>query len=68
MLVKVKVRRGCIVPSPLNFPSTRKSNGTEQIASTGSMVDCSVLLEIQLVGNHLRVDTTLILCVGFHSF
>ena len=64
MLKKLKVRRGCTVPSPLTWPSTKKSDGTKEFATTDSMDGCSVLPETQFVGTRLRVDTTLVLFVG----
>ena len=30
MLMKFKMRRGCTFPSPLTWPSTKKSNGTDE--------------------------------------
>ena len=64
MLKNIKVRRGCKVPSPLIWPSTKKSDGTETSATTGSVDGCCVLPEIQLVRTRLRVDTTQALYVG----
>ena len=61
MVKKFNVRRGCTVPSPLTWPSTKKSDGTETLATTGSVDGCSVLPEIQLVGTRLRVETTQVL-------
>ena len=61
---KLKVRRGCTVPSPLTSPSTKKSDGTKDLAMTDSMDGCNVLPETQFVGTHLRVDTTQVLSVG----
>ena len=59
-----KVRRGCIVPGPLTWLSTNKSDGVEKLVMTGSVDGCSVLSEIQFVGTCLRVDTTQVLFVG----
>ena len=64
MLTKLKVRRGCTVPSPLTWPSTKKSDGTKEFATTDSMDGCNVLPETQFVGTRLRVDTTRVLYVG----
>ena len=64
MLTKLKLRRGCTVPSPLTRPSTKKSDGTKEIATTDSMDGFNVLPETQLVGTRLRVDTTRVLSVG----
>ena len=61
---KLNVGRGCTVPSPLTGPSTKKSNGTNELATTDSMDGCNVLLETQFVGNSLHVDTIRVLCVG----
>ena len=67
MLKKLKVRRGCTVPSPLTWPSTNKSDGTKEFATTDSMDGCSVQAESQFVGSRMRVDTTWALSVEFHS-
>ena len=64
MLKKLKVRRGCTVPSPLTWPFTKKFDGTEKNAMTGSVERCSVLSESQFVATRLRVDTTRISSVG----
>ena len=64
MLTKLKVRRGCTVPSPLTCTSTKKSDGTKEFATTDSMDGCNVLPETQFVGTRLRVDTTRVLSVG----
>ena len=61
---KSKVIRGCTVPSPLTCPSTNKSDGTNEIASTDSMDGCSVLPDTQFVETLLRVDATRALSVG----
>ena len=63
MLKKFMVRRGCSVPIPLTWPSTAKSDCTEEFVTTGSVDGCSVLLESQFVGTRLCVDTTLVLSV-----
>ena len=64
MLMKFKVRRWCIVSSPNTWPSTKKSNDTEEFVTTGSMDDCSVRPEAQFAGTRLRVDTTRVLSEG----
>ena len=64
VLKKFKVRRGCTVPSPLTWPSTKKSDGTKEFAKTDSMDGCNVLSETQFVGTRLCVDTTRVLYVG----
>ena len=64
MLKKPKVRRGCTVPSPLNWPSTKKSDGTEKLTTTDSVDGCGVLPETQFVGTHLHAYNTLVLSVG----
>ena len=61
MLKKLKVRRGCTVPSQLTWPSTKKSDGTEKFVMIGSVDGCSVLSETQFVGTQLHVDTTWVL-------
>ena len=58
------VRRGCTVPSPLTWPSTRKSDGTKEFATTDSMDGCSVLPDTKFVGTRLHMDTTRVLSVG----
>ena len=58
MLKKVKVRRGCTVPSPLTRASTKKSDGTKEFAMTDSMDGYNVLPMTQFIGTRLRVDTT----------
>ena len=64
MLKKCNVRRGCSVPNPLTFPSTKNTDGTKTLAMTGSVDSCSVLSETLFVGTCLRVDTTRVLYVG----
>ena len=64
VLKMFKVRRGCTVPSPLTWPSTKKSDGTKEFATTDTMDGCNVLPETQFVGTRLRVDTTQVLYVG----
>ena len=64
VLKELRVRRGCTVPSPLTWPSTRKSDITKELTTTDSMDGCSVLPETQFVGTRLRVDTTRVLSVG----
>ena len=56
VLKMLKVRRGCTVPSPLSRPSTTKSNGTEEFATTNSVDGCSVSPETQFIGTHLHVE------------
>ena len=56
--------KGGTVPSPLTWPSTNKSDGTKEFATTDSMDGCNVLPETQFVGTRLRVDTTRVLFVG----
>ena len=65
--MKLEVRRGCTVPSPLSWPSTKKSDGTKEFATTDSMDCCNVLQETQFVGTRLRVDTHGFICEGFPS-
>ena len=64
VLRKFKVRRGCTVPSPLTWPSTKKSDGTEKLATTDSEDGFSVLPETKFVWTRLRVDTTRVLSAG----
>ena len=64
---KPKVRRGCTVPSQLTWPSTKKSEGSQEPASTDSMDGCNVLPETQFDGICLRVDTTRDLHIGVPS-
>ena len=64
MLKKIKVRRGCTVPSQLNWPSIKNLDGTEELTGTGSADGCSVPLKKQLVGTRLSMDTKLVLSVG----
>ena len=47
---------------------TKKSDGTEKFATTGSVDSCSVLSETQFVGTRIRVDTIRVLSVDdfFH--
>ena len=64
MLEKYKVKRGCIVPIPLAWPSTNKSDGTEVFEMTVSVDNCNILLETRFVSARLLVDTTWVLSVG----
>ena len=64
MLKKPKVRKGCTVPNPLIWPSTKKSDDTEKFVTIGSVDGCSVLLETQFVRTNLCVYTKLVLSVG----
>ena len=45
VLRKLIVRRGCTVPSTVTSSTTKKSDGTEKFAMTGSVDGCSVLSE-----------------------
>ena len=56
--------KGVYSPSPLTWPFTKKSDGTQKLLTTGSVDGCSVLPETQLVGIRLRMDTTWVLYVG----
>ena len=68
MLKMFIVRRGCTVPNPLSWPSTKKSDGTEEFAMTGSVDGCSILPETKFVGTCLCVDTTeVFICMGFSA-
>ena len=60
----VQSEKGVTGPSPLTWPSTKKSDGTKEFATTDSMDGCNVLPETQFVGTRLRVDTTLGMSVG----
>ena len=42
VLKKFKARRGCTGPNPLTSPSTKKSDGTERLETTGSVDGNSV--------------------------
>ena len=64
MVKKLKVRRGCIVPNQSTWPTTKKSNRAENVATTGSVDGCSILPETKLLGTHLRMDTAWALSVG----
>ena len=57
MQKKFKVRRGCTVPRPLTWPTTKKSDGTKKFVITDSEDHCSVRPETQFVGTHMHVDT-----------
>ena len=37
MLKTFEMRRGCTVPSPLTWPSTKTCDGTEELAVTGTV-------------------------------
>ena len=52
---EVQSEKGCAVPSPLTCPSTKKSDGTKEFATTDSMDGCNVLPETQFVVNTTRV-------------
>ena len=58
MSKKIKVKSGCTFPSPVTWPSTKISDGTEELAITGSVDGCSVMPKIRFVGNGMRVDNT----------
>ena len=64
MLKKLIVRRGCTVPCPLTLPSTKKSDGAKEFATTDSIDGCNVLPEIKFVGTRLHVDNTQASSVG----
>ena len=64
MVKKFKVRRGCTAPILLTWPPAKKSDGTEELVTTGSVDGRSVLPETQFVGFRLRVDTTRALFAG----
>ena len=64
VLKKHRVRRGSTVPGQLTWPSTKKSDGTENFLMAGSVDGCSVLLETQLDRKSINVDTTQALSVG----
>ena len=49
-MLKVKVRRGCTVPRPLTWPSTKKSEGTEKIAMTAQWMVAESCLRPSLSG------------------
>ena len=57
-LKKLNVRKGCTAPTPLTCPNTKKYDGTEKFATTGSVDGCSILPEIQCVGTRLHLDST----------
>ena len=60
MLNKFEVR------SPLDFASTKKSDGTEGLATTGSVDSSSVLSVKKSARTRLRVENTLVQSVeGF---
>ena len=55
--------KGYTFPRQLTWPSTKKSDGTEKFAMTGSVDGCSVQTESQFVWTNMRMDTTQILWV-----
>ena len=57
---KLMVKRMCPIPSPLTWQSTKKTNGSNEFATTDSMDG----LETTFVGTRLRVDTTRVFYVG----
>ena len=67
VLRKFNVRRGCTVPSPLTWPSTEKSDGTKEFATTYSMDISDVLPETKFIGTCLHVYIKQVLSVGFCS-
>ena len=67
MVSEFIVRRGYTVPIPLTWHSTRKSDGTEKFAMTGSVDGFSVLPKTQFLGP-ICTWTPLGFCMlGFHS-
>ena len=64
VVMMLRLRRGCRVPSSLFWPSIKKSDDIEKLAMTGSVDGFNVLPEIQFVRSRLCVDTTLVLSVG----
>ena len=63
MTENINMRRGVTVPSPLSWLSTKKSNGTEEFVTSGSL-GSSILPETQFVGTLLHTDTTQVLSAG----
>ena len=61
---EVQSEKGVHCPQPTNLTSTKKSDGTNESATTDSMDSCNVLPESQFIGTRLRVDTTRVLFVG----
>ena len=52
---KFQVRMWCTVPSPFTSLSTKKSDGSEEFATTGSVGGCSVLPKIQFAGIYIYI-------------
>ena len=52
------------LPTRPSRPSTKKSDGTEMLVTTGSVDGCSKLPETEFVGTRLHVDTTQVSSVG----
>ena len=67
MLKKFRMRRVCTQPSPLTYPSNKKSDGTYKFATTGSVDGCSLGPETQFVGSGRLVDSTRVVLVGGFS-
>ena len=55
---KLRVRRECTFSSPLTGPSTKKSDGTKEFVTTGSVDRFNILMETKFVETRLGVDTT----------
>ena len=64
VLKMAKFRMVCTVSSPLTWPSNKKSDGTDEFATTGSVDGCSIRPETHFNGTRLHVDTTQVLSVG----
>ena len=60
---EVQSKKGVLSPQPTNLP-TKKSDGTEKFATTGSVDSSIVLPETHFVRTRLRVDNTVALSVG----
>ena len=60
-LKKLRVRMGCTVPSPLTWPATKKSDGAENFATTGSVDGCRFLPETKCVVTRPRLGNTRVL-------
>ena len=50
VLKKFKVRRGCTVPCPLTWPTTKKYDDTEEFVITDSVDGCSICRRPSLSG------------------
>ena len=53
---------------PLSWPPTKKSDGTEESATTGKVDGCRVLPETQFFWSRLHVDSTRVLSVESSVF